>query len=823
MIVSLPIYRAVSRYGSAALLAVAVTAPSAGAATKPGAVYEVATTQAGKSVAIDLGKGASGDPTRAQIVVAPSHGKISATAGTRIVYVPDACQTGADNFRFTLSNSAGTSAPATVSVRVTAPATTAALHLVDPFLLAKLDNKNALGNLDLSTLYQMRNWPGVNAAGLVADQASTAIAVVQTSNCTADVTISADNGVGLLPYDPKFLTEAPGAGAPASVTIPAASFVKVGEVYFAAALIQAPAVPNSYLISKPITVTATQNKVEKQTTMALQPPPVVLVHGLWGDETSLQDVQTYLLQTAPWKTAGRVDAICYSPYLAFDADTDPLTGNGDACEVAPKTAVGNEIAHLMAEFDNKHIVGGRVDVVAHSMGGLVVRHYASLPAYSGARNRRQGEFHVLVTLDTPELGSTLATYLYNHAGAGLEADSFSPSWNLWESECDSSDTVRTCFNTLGLPLAASSLGLQTGAVYALIPGGKSLAAAPDPRIPGVTWRAVTASWPQTDKPSSLLRSVLNALIAATYKSSQTPANTVGILGTEQNDVIVTTKSQLGDAAANTSYNFTDLAHTKTPDPSVFSTFFDGANQNVEESASVDRLTGCWLANVGASNCPKVLSSTKSQAVQVAAVSETQQKAKFLAPDRLALGSVASSPQLGVAFELPLRLKQAPTSIAVSQSAGRGEIAAGSGKAAVVRQAGDTYFIRIVPQRIGPMKFTVAVAFADRAAAVRSFTADVRQPASAPAAFSAGSSPMVIALNADQPVATLQPRATYPGIGAIRIDQRLVNATVEPASGAPVVSLQNGVVHALRVGEATIDTHFGGVTDRIQVIVKPDWE
>ena len=819
MIVSLSLYRAARRYGCAVLVAVALPALSAHAATKPVAVYEIATTTSGEAVAIDLGSGASGAPTSAQIVVPPAKGRISVLSGTRIVYVPDACSTGADNFRFTLGNAAGKSAPATVSVRVTAPVTTAALHLVDPFLLAKLDNKNVLGNLDLSTLYKMRNWPAVDAAGLVADQTSAAIAIVQTSNCTADVTLSADNGVGLLPYDPKFLIEAPGAGG-SSLTIPAASFVKVGNVYFAAALVQAPSVPLSYLIAKPVTVTAKQNAVQEQTTLALQPPPVVLVHGLWGDETSLKDLQAYLLATPPWQKAGRVDTICYSPYLAFDADKDPLTGNGDGCEVTPKTALGNEIGHLMAVLDRKHIVGGKVDVVAHSMGGLVVRHYSSLPVYSGARNRRQGEFHVLVTLDTPELGSTLATYLYDHAGSGLEASSFSPSWNLWEAECDSGDTIRTCFNTLGLPLAAGSLGLQTGAVYSLIPRGHSLAVVPDSRIPGTIWRAVTATWPQTDRPSSLLRSVLNALITATYKDSQTPANTVGILGTQQNDVVVTTKSQLADAQY--SYNFTDLAHTKVPDPSIFSTFFDGVTQNVEESDSVDRLTGCWLANVGATNCPQVLASAKSREAVPVATAVQAPKAKFLAADRLSFGSLAR-PQFGVPFDLPLRLAQAPSAIVLSQSAGHGEIPSGSGRAAVVRQSGNTYFIRVVPQRFGPMRFTVAVTFADRGAAVRSFTADVRPPAAAPTAFSADHSPIVIVLSSDEPVATLHPEATYPGVGTIRIDPRLVAATVQQSSTAPVISLQNGVIRALQPGEALIETHFSGAADRIQVIVKPGWE
>jgi pimeloyl-ACP methyl ester carboxylesterase len=700
-----------------------------------------------------------------------------------------------------------------------AATTTVNLYLVDPFLLGTLDKGTDLGDLDLGTLYLRRNWPTVKAAGLVADSTSAAIAVVETSSGTGGVMLTATDGAVLLPYNAKFLAQAPGAGTTA-LTVPAADLVKVGSAYFAAALVQAPPAGAARSLSTPVAVTAAQNSVEKQATLALSPPPVVLVHGLWGDETSLKDLDLYLLATAPWKQSGLVEPICYSPYLAFDAATDPLPRDGDSCEVTSKTALDNEIGHLMAVLDSRHIVGGRIDMVAHSMGGLVARHYSVLTEYSGARNRGQGAFHELVTLDAPEQGSALATYLYGHAGGHLQASFLSGPWNLWEAECDSDDSVRTCFNRIGLPLAAGSLALNTGAVYSLIPGGKSLTAAPDPRIPGTIWRAVTATWSQNDRPSSLLRSVLNTLIRAIYKSGQTPADTVGILGTELNDVIVTTKSQLGDAQQ--SFNFHDLAHTKTPDPSILGIFFDGVNQNIEESASVDRLAGCWLANLGAASCTQGIVQPAETVARVAAVAP--KPAKFLAADRLTMGAASAAPRFAVPFELPLRFGgEVPDSIVVSQSDGHGEIASGSGVAPIARQTGGISFIRITPRRFGPMKFTVAATFADGGVALRSFTADVGLPAASPTAFSAGRSPMVIVLKADEPIAPLRPEATYPNVGTVRLAPNQVTSTVEQSAGAPVISLQGGVIRALRPGTATIAARFGGAVDRVQVIVKPNWE
>lgn len=698
-----------------------------------------------------------------------------------------------------------------------APTANAAIYLVDPFLAAKLDNRNNLANLDLSTLYRVRNWAAVQAKGLNADNTSAAIAIVETSNAAADVTLTGTNGTALLPYDPQFLTKAPASGGTASLTIPAANFIQVGSVFFAAALVQAPAVGATYDVLKPITISAAQNATLKQATMDLDIPPVVLVHGLWGDATSLQALRQYLLTTPQWQKTGLVDAICYSPYLAFDAKTDPLTNGGDSCEYTSATALGLEINHLMTVLDTRHVVGGRVDVVAHSMGGLAVRHFSALAQYRSARNRAQGAFHVLATLDTPETGSSLAAFLDNHSQAKLAAPIFSGAWNLWESQCDESDDIRVCFDKLGLPLAAGSLPLNTGAVSSLIPSGLSLKGAPDPRIPGVIWRAVTATWPVNDRPSSLLRSVLNDLIKAIYSNTGSAPSVDTILGTPDNDVVVTTQSQTGDAQVF--YNFADLAHTKTPDPSIFSLFFDGVNQNVEESASVDRLVGCWLANLGATNCKQVLQAAPENATPMVAGSAPH-LTKFAAADRLALGQPTQAPRFGETFELPLRFASAVSrTVIVAQADRHGEITSGSGTTAIIRQAGDTSFVRVTPQRIGPMTFTAAAAFSDGGVAVKHFTANVLPPVAKPTAFTGGHGPVVITLDADEPTAMLQPEATYAGMGTLRLAPKAVTATVAQSTGTPVIRLRDGVIHALRPGEATIDARYGGLSDRVQVIVK----
>ncbi len=106
--------------------------------------------------------------------------------------------------------------------------------------------------------------------------------------------------------------------------------------------------------------------------------------------------------------------------------------------------------------------------------------------------------------------------------------------------------------------------------------------------------------------------------------------------------------------------------------------------------------------------------------------------------------------------------------------------------------------------------------------MKKIAVNVRPPAAAPTAFSADNSPVVIVLDSTQPIAMLHPEAIYPGIGTIPLAPRLLTTSVQQ-SGAPVIQMKDGLIQALRAGEATIDVRYGGVVDHVQVIVKPTWE
>lgn len=360
------------------------------------------------------------------------------------------------------------------------------------------------------------------------------------------------------------------------------------------------------------------------------PVPVILIHGLWGGRTSLASAQLYLQTATPLRISPIfVSPICYSIYLAYYAAVDTLPGAGSSqgCETTSAQAISTYLAGLYQELDDSQIVGGRVDAVAHSMGGLAIRNYANQNAqydingasvnYSNPRNRNQGTFRDIVTLDTPETGSELAYYLDNTFAMRTESDGTSVlSDQLWKFFCKDflgNKTVQQCLNDNHMPLMYPGHATSEGAVYSLIPdsyigkitsfshGGAQFNDLVDPNITNAKWFAVAGYYLDNgESPQPLVRDFLNKFIAATY-----PTNTLGasysmtleeMFQDPVNDVIVTVNSQLYEAKAGQFREFQNLAHTSIPGlGGVALKFFTGdSNAAVTNSTNVDQQVAHWL-------------------------------------------------------------------------------------------------------------------------------------------------------------------------------------------------------------------------------------
>jgi len=104
---------------------------------------------------------------------------------------------------------------------------------------------------------------------------------------------------------------------------------------------------------------------------------VVFVHGLAANRASMFPLQAYLA----WRGFRRQLSLSY-----------PTTGSIEACAL-----------HLKRQIDEQ-VKGGRIDLVCHSMGGLVARFY--LQQLDGARRVDR-----VVTLATPHLGTHATAWM----------------------------------------------------------------------------------------------------------------------------------------------------------------------------------------------------------------------------------------------------------------------------------------------------------------------------------------------------------------------------------------------------------------------------
>lgn len=121
-------------------------------------------------------------------------------------------------------------------------------------------------------------------------------------------------------------------------------------------------------------------------------PPVVLVHGIWSDESTWKFPLV-------WDT--RFDI---TKNVSWDGYTS-IANNSET----PYRGVQTALAAL--RWPNGNTAATRVDVIAHSMGGLLARAWAGNTRYNRTDNYYKGDYHEIITLNTPHAGSPLANIL----------------------------------------------------------------------------------------------------------------------------------------------------------------------------------------------------------------------------------------------------------------------------------------------------------------------------------------------------------------------------------------------------------------------------
>jgi len=151
-----------------------------------------------------------------------------------------------------------------------------------------------------------------------------------------------------------------------------------------------------------LTVRAIQDGVTVSENIILQPPPLVLVHGIWSDAGQAWS------SFKPWLEAHYPNA-----QLVFTADYgkySALTFENFETQQVLALTISDTLNYAAAQ----NTVATSVDVIGHSMGGLVTRYFMDngAPAPFATGTFPKNVVHRLITIGTPHSGSELATFLW---------------------------------------------------------------------------------------------------------------------------------------------------------------------------------------------------------------------------------------------------------------------------------------------------------------------------------------------------------------------------------------------------------------------------
>ena len=140
-----------------------------------------------------------------------------------------------------------------------------------------------------------------------------------------------------------------------------------------------------------------------QKDITLVPTPILLVHGLWGKADDWKEFKCDLSQQAISQdlVVWNVDYSAYSARWSLKNTW-----------VIPRNS-----ASLVVQCRNNGYAATRVDVAAHSMGGILTRIACNLPDYRALDNFNDGYIWRVVTVDTPHHGAPTAPFLLAYLGA----------------------------------------------------------------------------------------------------------------------------------------------------------------------------------------------------------------------------------------------------------------------------------------------------------------------------------------------------------------------------------------------------------------------
>jgi len=165
----------------------------------------------------------------------------------------------------------------------------------------------------------------------------------------------------------------------------------------------------------------------------LRRPPVLVVHGLWDNPGSMIEIAAALQSRVNVRRANYGQDITNlvvstkPDYAAYYEENEPATRPPRIIASAlgftyNAPYVRRQIQELVDDVRAEATAVSQVDVVAHSMGGLVARAIAAADTDKRAENFGHGSIHKLITLATPHWGSRIAHEMVQEENICLAAE-----------------------------------------------------------------------------------------------------------------------------------------------------------------------------------------------------------------------------------------------------------------------------------------------------------------------------------------------------------------------------------------------------------------
>ncbi|MFZ1695174.1 MAG: BACON domain-containing carbohydrate-binding protein [Flavobacteriales bacterium] len=287
--------------------------------------------------------------------------------------------------------------------------------------------------------------------------------------------------------------------------------------------------PNAFTPARQLVIEAydePSNQTVASMTVRIVRAPMLFVHGLWGAASSLNDMRMWLRDEL-----GAANAVLRCASYP-----------GDRYFVENVSVIPDEIDLLLQTARGRGFSAGTVDVVAHSMGGVLSRIYLAGPAY------RQ-DIHTVTTINTPHSGTQGANLLLSPYGERAREELVER--NDWHS--DRGAVSDLCFDSA--PIEALNSDNNVSIVPILTYSSTSNPFLVSPVTGAADWKLVWMMWFFNRRPGySPQMHTLNIGSAQELASN--------LFQTASHDAIVPVASQKG---GNVGIEYPGVAHTESPE------------------------------------------------------------------------------------------------------------------------------------------------------------------------------------------------------------------------------------------------------------------